>query len=334
MAALPEPPDGLAVRPLHADDAAAVAALLTAAELLDDTGEYPDAGDITEWWTGWSMDLDRDGVAVCDPTGLVVGYATVMAPRNFRDAFAIYLEGRVRPDQRGRGIGRALLAWQLTRGAELHAERQPGETARLTVEVPGEMTSLASLARRAGLTEERWYRQLQRPLTDLPEPREVPGIDLVPFSWDRDDEIRLAHNASFTKHHGSAERDAETWKSVFTGQRAFRPELSVLALEEGAVVGYVLAYLYEADSVATGVRQVSFGQIGVLPRARGRGLASAAITAALRAAAEDDCKRADLGVDTENVTGALRLYESLGFVTTRTTVSWSVDRPPLPEPRA
>ena len=34
------------------------------------------------------------------------------------------------------------------------------------------------------------------------------------------------------------------------------------------------------------------------------------------------------------MTGALRLYESLGFVTTRTSVSWSVDRPPLSEPRA
>ena len=329
MPDLPDLPDGLTVRALRNDDAASVAAMLTAAELLDDTGEYPDAGDLTEWWTGWSMDLGRDGLAVCDPAGLVVGYATVMAPRNFRDAFAIYLEGRVRPDQRGRGIGRAVLAWQLARGAEIHAEREPGETARLTVEVPGAMTSLTSLVRRAGLTEERWYRQLQRPLTDLPEPREVAGIELVPFSWDRDDEVRLVHNASFTEHHGSAERDAETWRAMFTGQRAFRPELSVLALEDGVVVGYVLSYLYEADAVATGVRQVTLGQIGVLPHARGRGLASAAITAALRAAAEDDCKRADLGVDTENVTGALRLYESLGFVTTRTTVSWSVDLPPV-----
>ena len=334
MAALPELPDGLTVRPLRADDVASVAALLAAAELLDDTGEYPDAGDMSEWFTGWDMDLDRDGLAVCDPADVLVAYATVMAPRNFREALAVYLEGRVRPDQRGRGVGRALLAWQLARGAELHAERQPGETARLTVEVPGAMTSLESLARRAGLTAERWYAQMQRPLTDLPEPREVPGIDLVPFTWDRDEEVRLAHNASFTQHHGSAERDAETWRAVFTGQRAFRPDLSVVALEDGAVVGYVLAYVYEADVVATGIRQVSFGQIGVLPQARGRGLASAAITAALRAAAEDDCKRADLGVDTENVTGALRLYESLGFVTTRTSVSWSVDRPPLSEPRA
>ncbi len=116
---------------------------------------------------------------------------------------------------------------------------------------------------------------------------------------------------------------------MFTGQRSFRPELSVLAVEDGAVVGYVLAYVYEADTAATGVRETYLGQIGVLPPARGRGLASALIAAALRAGAAQDCRRAGLEVDTDNVTGALRLYESLGFATTRTNVSWSVRLPPV-----
>lgn len=329
MAAIPELPEGRSARPLRADDVAPVAALLAAAEQVDDTGEYPDAEDLTEWWTGWGMDLERDGLAVCDAAGLVVGYATAMAPRNFRGAFAVYLEGRLRPDQRGQGVGRALLRWLLARGEEIHAEREPGETARLAVGVPERMASLESLVRRAGFRAERWYRQMQRPLTDLPEPRKVPGVALVPFGWNRDDEVRRAHNAAFTEHHGSAERDSGTWQSMFTGQRSFRPELSVLAIEDGAVVGYVLAHVFEADTAATGVKETNFGQIGVLPHARGRGLASALVTAALRAGAEQDCKRAGLEVDTANVTGALRLYESLGFLTTRTTVSWAAERPPV-----
>ena len=96
-----------------------------------------------------------------------------------------------------------------------------------------------------------------------------------------------------------------------TGQRGFRPDLSVLALADGAVVGYVLAYVFEADTAATGVRATDFGQIGVLPAARGRGLAKATIAAALKAAAEGGCRRATLQVDSENVTGALGLYEGL-----------------------
>lgn len=328
MPALPALPDGCTARPLRAGDVAAVAALLAASERLDDTGEYPDSEDLSEWWAGWSADLSRDGVAVCDPTGLVVGYATALASPTFRESFDVYLEGRVRPDHRGRGVGRALLGWQLERGTALHAERHPQFPGRLKVGVPEAMTSLGSMVRWAGLTAERWYRAMERPLTDLPRPKEVPGLELVPFTPDRDEEVRRAHNDSFTEHHGSSERDPATWRSLFTGQRAFRPDLSVLALEDGAVVGYALAYVYEADTRATGKRQVHLGQIGVLPRARGRGVASAVIAAALRAGAENDCVASGLDVDSGNVTGALRLYEALGFATTRTSVSWELALPP------
>jgi mycothiol synthase len=225
------------------------------------------------------------------------------------------------------------MSWSLARGAEIHAERHPEAPGSLDVSVSQPMTSLESLARRAGLQPERWYRQMDRPLPDLPEVRPVPGIELVPYTADRDDEIRRAHNAAFTEHHGSSERDPATWQSLFTGQRAFRPDLSVLAVEDGVVLGYLLAYVHEADTLATGKRRADFGQIGVLPPARGRGLASAVIAAALRAAADSGCQGAALQVDSDNVTGALRLYEKLGFTTTRTQVSWSLAVRPVAERR-
>ena len=329
MADLPDVPEGLTVRPMSGDDAPAVAAVLTAAEPVDDTGEYPDATDVTDWWANWNAELERDGVAVCDASGLLVAYATVTAAPTFREAYAIYLEGRVRPDHRGKGVGRALVSWLLERGAELHVERQPGVPGRLVVSVPEKMTSLEGLVRRADLRPERWYRDMERPLTDLPPVQAPPGVELVPYTPDRDDEVRRAHNAAFVEHHGSSERDPGTWRSLFTGQRAFRPDLSVLAVGDGVLLGYLLTYVYEADTLATGERRADFGQIGVLPQARGRGIASAVIAAALHAAAANDCQSAGLQVDSDNVTGALRLYEKLGFTTSRTRVSWSVDRPPV-----
>ena len=277
----------------------------------------------------------RDGVVACDASGLVVGHAVAMAPHNFRDAYAIYLEGCVRPDHRGRGAGRACWSGSGPAPPRSHAERQPGETARLVVPVPAAIRVArgAGAAGRAHGPSAGTGGCSDRSPTS-PSPATSPGVDLVPFTWDRDDEVRRAHNAAFTEHHGSAERDAEAWKTMFTGQRAFRPELSVLAVEDGAVVGYVLAYEWEADSQATGVREANFGQIGVLPRARGRGMASAVIAAALRAGAEPAAGGPGSRSTRDNVTGALRLYESLGFATTRTSVSWSLALPPLSEPRA
>ncbi|MGY2065393.1 GNAT family N-acetyltransferase [Blastococcus sp. SYSU DS0619] len=324
MADFPAVPAGFTARPLHTDDIPAVAALLVAAEPLDDTGEFPEADDVSEWWAGWEIDLARDGLAVRDADGALAGYAVVFAGSGVRDAFRVTLEGRVHPDRRGVGIGAALLDWQLARGAELHAERHPDVPARPVAGVFGTQPHLERLARRRGLTAERWYRTMARELAGgLPDLRPVPGVAFVPFTPDRDDEVRRAHNTAFTQHHGSTERDEAAWQKLFTGQRSFRPDLSVVAVEDGVVLGYALAYVYESDTKARGYREVVLGQIGVLPAARGRGIASSAIAAALRTAAGADCRTAVLDVDSDNVTGALRLYEGLGFETVRTQVSWA-----------
>jgi mycothiol synthase len=331
---IPALPDGLTVRPLRMDDAGAVAALLETAEPIDDTGEHFDAEDLAEWWRGTPVDFTKDGVAVEDGAGELAGYAVALPSRTFRGAYPVYLEGRVHPEQRDRGIGRALLAWQLDRGAQLHAERHPEAPARLVVGVAPGLAALEGLCRRAGMVAERWYRDMERLLTDLPAVTVPPGVELVRWTPDRDDEVRRVHNAAFTEHHGSSERDPATWQALFTGQRAFRPDLSALALADGAVVAYALAYVYEADARATGQRQIHFGQIGVLPEARGRGLATAVIAEGLRLGAAGDCQTAGLNVDSDNVTGALRLYEGLGFQTIRTNVTWSLPLPPATGPGA
>jgi ribosomal protein S18 acetylase RimI-like enzyme len=327
---VPELPDGLTARPMTAADLSAAAGLLAAAEPVDDTGEHLDADDLAEWWVNDFVDLSRDGRAVCTADGSLVAVAVVVSMGRSREDHRVALEGRVHPGRRGRGIGRALLDWELHRAGEVHRRDSPELPARLTVSVYPGMGSLESLVRRAGFAAERWYADMERPLTGLPEVPGVPGVELVPFTWDRDDEVRRAHNAAFTDHHGSAERDPSVWRAWFTGVRAFRPDLSVLALVDGAVAGYVLTYVYDADIRATGLQQAHLGQLGVLRPARGRGIASAAIVAALRAAVAAGCDTAGLQVDTENPTGAFGLYRRLGFAPIRTRVQWARTCPPVP----
>ena len=321
-------PAGLTDRPLTAADLPAVAALYAAAEAVDDTGEHHDADDLAEYWFAPFIDVAADTRVVLDGDELVaVGVA--VAPPTFRDAYGVHLDGRVHPARRGEGIGRALLGWQLQRGTAIHAERHPEAPARLTVLAQASITGQEGLLRHAGLEPVRWFQQMSRPLADVPPARTVEGVDLVAFDWSRDEQARHAHNAAFTEHYGSSERDRTSWESMFTGQRSFRPDLSVLALDHDEVVGYVLAYVHEADTAATGVTDAYYGQIGVVPTARGRGLAKPVIIAALRAAAAAGCDTASLEVDSDNVTQALGLYESIGFTTRRTQVSWSTHLAPL-----
>ena len=153
----------------------------------------------------------------------------------FRDAFGVYLEGRVRPDRRGRGIGRALLAWQLDRGAEIHAERhpeapRPADRRRCTPTMP----SLEALLRRAGLEQLRWFLHMERPLTDAAgraagrrrrRSCRSPGTGTTRCGG------RTTPRSPSTTAPASGTRTS--WQVMFTGQRAFRPDLSVLALADG-----------------------------------------------------------------------------------------------------
>lgn len=326
MPELPALPAGLSARPLRADDMTAVADVLAAAEPVDQTGENEDAEGLAEFLVNDRVDLALDTCAVVDGDELVA-YASTVDLGDHRDEYAVMLAGCVRPDLRGRGIGGALVGWETARCAELHRERHPEMPGRFSTSVPSANTSLERLVRRSGFEPVQYYFLMRRPLADLPASLPVGTAELVPFDPARDEEVRRTHNLAFADHVGSAERDAYVWRTWFTGQRAFRPGVSRLALIDGAVAGYSLIYEHDADTQATGLREAFLGQLGVLPEFRGRGLGSALIVGSLRAAAADGMDRAALTVDTNNTTGALQLYERLGFTVAARETVWALRVP-------
>jgi ribosomal protein S18 acetylase RimI-like enzyme len=68
------------------------------------------------------------------------------------------------------------------------------------------------------------------------------------------------------------------------------------------------------ENEALGVRRGWLHRVSVRRPWRRRGLASALIVSALAGLLDAGMTDAMLGVDTENPSGALHLYESLGFV--------------------
>jgi ribosomal protein S18 acetylase RimI-like enzyme len=81
-------------------------------------------------------------------------------------------------------------------------------------------------------------------------------------------------------------------------------------------------FIYPAENKTLGQRRGWLDHVSVRRPWRRRGLASALIAESLRAIADAGMTDAALGVDAENPTGALRVYESLGFRPTRTGVSY------------
>ncbi len=321
----------LAWRAFRPEDAGAAADLMAAAEAVDKTGENYDADDIIEELVNDLIDLEADTRVVWEgeqmvAMGHVFGWATV------NEVHGIWCQGCVRPTHRRRGIGAQLLRWQLQRGEQLHAATHPRVPAHVKVGVAENNSGLEALVRAEGLEPIRSWFEMGRDLHgDLPGPQPMPGIRLAPFDPDLDDEVRRAHNIAFRDHFGSTERTPEEWRQYFTGTRAFRPDLSLLALADGSgtgeghadVAGFLLGYIYDADVAAKGRREVLLGQLGTLPAYRGRGIGSALLARALADWAAAGHEYACLGVDTANGTGALGLYERAGLRVVKTSTSWA-----------
>ena len=87
------------------------------------------------------------------------------------------------------------------------------------------------------------------------------------------------------------------------------------------MAAYLLTYFWEADAVATGVREAFLGQLGVRPAWRRHGLGGLLLAAALHSCRTAGYERSALTVDTANATGALGLYERAGFAVKNTSAT-------------
>jgi ribosomal protein S18 acetylase RimI-like enzyme len=95
-------------------------------------------------------------------------------------------------------------------------------------------------------------------------------------------------------------------------RRGFRPDPTVGVGHE-ELVGYVMVADYRGIEDDEGRPVAWLARLGVRREHRGRGIGAAAISRVLGLARDAGFATAGLDVDTENVSGALRLYERLGF---------------------
>jgi ribosomal protein S18 acetylase RimI-like enzyme len=178
---------------------------------------------------------------------------------------------------------------------------------------------------RCGFAPVRYFEELLRPLTDLPEVRVPAGVVVVPWPDDRDEEVRLVKNTTFADHWGSTPMAPDRWHQLVRGFGG-RPDLSFVALDEvGAVVAFCLNKRYEADDEVLGRRDGWIDNLGTLPQWRGRGVASALVAASLRAFADAGLTHASIGVDAESLTGASKLYRSLGFELQQRSITYQIE---------
>jgi mycothiol synthase len=302
--------------------------LRAALQLADGHPEFLTLEDLRdELSLGW-LDLGRDTVIGLDAFGVARAFGTVELRSSDRTLLRVNCLGGVHPAARGRGIGRALLDWQLARARQLATARREdlGEhvPANLRIELPHSAASAAALFTHAGLSVQQTSLLMRAPLDD--EVTRVPppdGLTIAPFSPELDEQMMTAHNTAFLGVRGFQPWSADTWRTWATGHRSFRPDWTYLALARGEVTGYVLCQAFPDEWPSLGWSQGYIAKLGILPAWRGRGLGRSLLSWVMAAFAADGMQYAGLDVDSGN-TPAERLYASMGFEEWHRMVLWEL----------
>ncbi len=230
-----------------------------------------------------------------------------------------HCQGGVHPDFRARGLGTALVTWQTREARRLLAATPPGQR-RIAFNVESGYRAVIPHLTALGYEWERSFFELRAPLTS------VPDIECGPFltiaAWGSVDESQILDVANILgiQQLGQAPTSLEQWMA---GRSNFVSDWSFVALDTRAdraqIVGFIMASRYTQDWAALGWREGTIDMLGVLPDYRGGEVASALITATMRAQAQAHMDYTAAGLSSAAHSTALSVYDSLGFETVSTT---------------
>lgn len=322
---LPNHPDVVLWRPATREDIDPILATQILSDRLDHPEWATPREDLEDDFRAAHIDMVTDSLVGFDVDGAVAAYGFVILGAGQDSRVQSYLPGTVRPDLRGRGIGRCLLDWQRGRSQQQLATSEKTVPGWSMIDVANGNDSALALAQDMGFVISRYFTTMNRVAAEpVPAVAAPDGIRIIPCPPELFEATRLARNDAFRDHWGSQPRMPEEW-AKFTGSSKFRPELSWVAVDgngaDARVVAFALTSLNEHDWEAQGFSSGYIELIGVVRDWRGRRLAPALISRLLASFGEAGLERAVLDVDTASPTGANSLYERLGFRATTSEVA-------------
>jgi mycothiol synthase len=249
--------------------------------------------------------------------GQTVGYGRTDWYRVESENSRIYQSfGFLRPDWRRKKIGTAMLHWNQAHLRQIAASH-PQDGARFYESFVNESeTGNEALLRADGYEAVRHFNQMVRPnLDDVPDLPLPAGIEVRPVQPDQYHQVWAANDEAFRDHWGYSE-DLEPYEA-WLDQRNQQPELWQVAWAGDEVAGMVLNYIDTVENEEYHRRRGWTENICVRRQWRGQGLAKALIARSLNLLKAQSMNEAALGVDAQNLSGAFRLYEHMGFRTVK-----------------
>ncbi len=296
---------GVTIRTCSPNDRDAIMALIATCETEEMGSPDPAMLDgVSVVWQRSDFDWGRNAwLAVASAGQQTLGFAHLQpVERTDLQGFATVL-----PDARGRGIGSALLALIEQRASEAMARFAPDDRVVLQQWI----AAANEPARR--LLEQSGYQVVRRMWGMIVELAEEPPAVVWPDGITvrtpvTEADLRATHAASreaFQDHWGYAEQPYEDFARSNIEIDTFDPSLWFMVMDGDEVAGVMLGEMLPDRGWVN--------DLAVRRPWRGRGLGEALLRHSFGVFYRRGQRTVALGVDSQNLTGATRLYERVGM---------------------
>ncbi len=258
------------------------------------------------------------------PSAGVVAYADGVL-RGSESEWIYRTQCYVHPHFRRQGIGRALLERQWERVKEISAQLGGARTDNVRIILAARafdtQPDALALFEALSMKRVRYFFVMRRNLAEPIPPLNVPpGLNVCLWSERRDDRaVWAASQEAFADHWGHQPEPFQVLENRIQAGH-INPACSFIAWDGDEVAGGALNRMN-----VMAIEQDQPNQVGLLfvrRPWRKRGLGRALLVASMNHARQLGQPAVILNVDAENLTGAVRLYESVGFTVASTRIAY------------
>jgi mycothiol synthase len=305
-------PSGFLVRPPEMDDLEAVHKLLEACDIADYGKPYITLDELRTEWQAPNFDMENDAWMVSAPGGRVVGYADM----GQREHTRVYALVRVLPEYVDRGIVEPLFYLSEQWARQQIPQAKPEARITLNNFTSSRNQKVQQLFEQLGMHEIRRHWRMEIELDEAPpEPHWPERVFVRTFVPSRDERAVFdTDDEAFQDHWGHLPGNFEEWKHWTVERENFDPSLWFLAFDGVEMAGISLC-TYQLDSGWVDT-------LAVRRPWRRMGLGMALLLHSFGEFYRRGTHKVGLGVDSQNLTGATRLYKRAGMHVAREYIAY------------
>jgi ribosomal protein S18 acetylase RimI-like enzyme len=271
-----------------------------------------------------SPTFDAEGMFIAELDGQAVGIVNAYVDKMRQEKKGFIRVLGVTPEYRRRGIGRAL-----TKKAVESLKHRGMET--IEVGVSMNKPEGVRLCENMGFAKVRVFSLMKKHLEIIPSGiGENQDVHLRKLQKDSLNDLKLLNwlsNESFSQHYNYRPDSLDETRYFIEQDPLFREQEWLFTYLQGKPVGYVGVGIDNKYNAEKNAKAGWILSIGVLKPYRARGIGKRLMIEGMRLLKSKGTTEAMLGVDDQNPTNAIRLYEKVGFHAERKDVAYlkSVD---------